>query len=146
MSDIGDRADDYERRLSEAEASDVLSDAFREGRGNAQLPRWLGVGVAVAVLLLITVGFLAFTARQTANRADENADRITELFREQANEKYARCLVDAEIITKRNAGNLELIEVENKSLYDTALERDLSRKRIAALTNALIIPVPVCSR
>lgn len=138
MSDVGDRADDYEERLAASGSTNALVDGLtRSVQRNQRITGLLTIGVVMVVVLAVLVGGLAF-------KAGRNTDRVRVLFDSKEQIRFTNCLVNVKIIESVNALNVQLIEIEKQTKYTSAAEKDLSERRITARTGALLLPVPVC--
>ena len=147
MSDIEGRASDYERRLAGAGTTDDLMGGLAESVKRTQrTTRWLLVSVCLDLILSVAFGGLAYVASQNANRSIANADGIAAIVRAQQQDRYDDCRAEVRIVGERNLAIGKLIEVERETLHKTDAARALGERRIAALEEALILPVPECNR
>lgn len=89
MNDVGDRADDYERRVTLAGGSDTLIGSLIEGADRMRLVvRWLVVALISIVVGIVIITSLLFIAWNNAENVERNgkqiqtqANRIDELTR-----------------------------------------------------------------
>lgn len=154
MSDIEGRAADYEQRLAGAGTTDDLMGGLAESvKRNQRTTRWLVIIVCLGLLLSVGFGGLAYVAQQSAsrsvvnaNRGIANANKIAAIVQRQQQDRYDVCRADVEVVWERNLAFDKLIEVEKETLYKTDIERNLGLRRISALKEALILPVPDCKR
>ncbi|HEV8177407.1 MAG TPA: hypothetical protein VGP44_06915 [Gemmatimonadales bacterium] len=138
MTNLQRRAEDYEQRLRRAGSTDELMVGLVKAVRRTQLvTKMLASGiVAVVFLALIGIG--------VAVKVQQNSNQISELFQTSEQARYLGCLEAVAIIEKYNAGNRALIKVEQRTKYADPVDQDFSKRRIAALTNAIISPVFTC--
>ena len=147
MSDLEGRASDYERRLAGAGTTDDLMGGLAESvKRNQRTTKWLVISVCLDLILSVAFGGLAYVASQNANRGIANADNIAAIVQAQQQDRYDDCRTDVRVVGERNLAIDKLIEIEKRTLYKTDIERDLGERRITALGEALILPVPSCKK
>jgi len=147
VSDIEGRANDYERRLAGAGSTDDLMGGLAESvKRNQRTVRWLVVSVCLDLILSVAFGGLAYVAQQNASRSIANGDGIAAIVRAQQQDRYDGCRTDVRVVGERNLAIDKLIQVEQETLHKTETARALGVRRIAALEEALVLPVPDCTK
>lgn len=154
MSDVTERADEYEGRLNAASSTETLMGSLAKSVArNQRVTRWLILSVVLDVLFSIALGSLAYIAQHNASHANKNTmtiarntDRITAVIRTQDQARYNICMFNVNTVRKVNDANAALIEIEKTTQYTTPLQQNLQNRRIAAYKAGIVLPLIVCDK
>lgn len=144
MSNLDDRADDYERRLHAAGGTEgILQGLVADSTRVRQVVKWLTISLIFDLFLSISLGFLSLVAWQNAEGIESNTDRFVD---GQTADALATCQLNHEVVLKYNKYQEELARIERVLIeLDPPEYRRLHKERIT-LYETGILPLPDCRK